>query len=102
MSLDSEIHVGDGTKLSMTVMDSGSVVDLSTSTAKSIVIKKPDGTSTSYTATFETDGTDGIVYYNCATSDLDIHGIYQIQAHIVFGSRTFRSTIESFRVFCNL
>ena len=59
---ENEIRVGDiGTKFQVTVKDGASVVDISSATStKQIILKKPDGTTLTKSATFSSDGTDGL------------------------------------------
>jgi hypothetical protein len=99
-----EIHEGDvGTKLRVTVTDCGSVVDISTATALSIFIRKPDGTVLSRTGTLETDGVDGQMHYITVAGDLDVAGSYKIQGRVSFASGAiYNTSIGNFRVECNV
>ena len=60
-----EIHVGDiGTVFTLTIKDGSSVIDLSGATTKQIILRKPDRvTSSTKTASFVTDGSDGKIKY---------------------------------------
>ena len=106
-----EIHVNDiGTVFEVTLLDEGSspqIVDLSTATVKELIFKDPAGTSTTQTAAFTTDGTDGKIQYTTLTGDLDTAGLWYLQAHIVIGTASpingeWRSDIGQFEVFDNL
>lgn len=71
-----------------------SIVDISSATVKSIIIQKPDGTSSSSVAVFSTDGSDGkIKYTTSGSSEIDQAGDYKIQAYIKTASlETYTST----------
>ena len=62
-------------------------------------IEKPDGTTLTKTCTIE-DESDGIVYYDTTTNDLDQAGYYNIQVQVVFLSGSqFESETKEFRVY---
>lgn len=94
--------VGDiGATVDVQVIERGAVVDLSAVGGKSLVMKKPDGTHTTWTAAFKTDGTDGYLRFTTAlVSDLDQSGDWQGQVYLTgLGSWTGRSiTTFSFNV----
>lgn len=102
-----EIHVGDvGTEFRDTIKDgcgdAAAVVDVSSVSTKTYRFKKPDGTTIDRTASFYTDGTDGIVYYTTVAGDLDMAGTWKKQIILDFGTNEFRTDIQSFRVYPNL
>jgi len=99
-----EIHLGDiGTEFRCTIKDSGTAVDISSaSSVKQIKFKKPDCTVVTKSATFYTDGTDGIISYVTVDGDLDIAGLWQAQAYVELTSGKYHSDIISFRVYDNL
>ena len=99
----SGIHEGDiGTKLLVTIKDDGIAVDLSSATSLSLYIKKPDGTILNRTATLDSDGTDGKISYVTISGDLDVAGVYKLQAKIALSSGSFYSSTDTFKVHCNL
>ena len=101
--MSSEIHKDDvGTKLLVTVTDGGTAVDVSSASSLSIYIKKPDGTILTRTATKNTDGTDGKMYYVTVAGDLDAAGQYKLQGKVVLSGGTFYTSISTFKVHCNL
>ena len=101
--MSSEIHVGNvGTQFRITIQDGDDVVDLSAASSLIVTIKKPDGTTITETGELYTDGTDGIIYYDIQSGDLDQGGIYKIQAVVTIGSSIYSSSIGSFKVMCNL
>jgi len=101
-----EIHINDvGTKILVTVKDDTSAVDVSAASAggaKQIIIKKPSGTKLEKTAVFNSDGTDGKIYYLIAANDFDEAGTYKIQGKVVISDGTFYTDIQSFKVHRNL
>lgn len=99
-----EIRKDDiGIRFTITIQDDGSIVDISAVTTKEILLKKPCGTLLEKSATFTTDGTDGKMYYDSISGDLDQIGSWKIQGHIIFSSSSeFRTDYTSFKVFRNL
>tara|TARA_B100000131_G_C18008367_1_gene569430 strand:+ start:606 stop:923 length:318 start_codon:yes stop_codon:yes gene_type:complete len=101
-----EIHQNDvGTIFKVTVKDGDSAVDISSATSgssKIIIFKKPSGTKEEKNASFNTDGTDGIMNYTIQTDDLDEIGTYQIQGKVVISDGTFFTDIKKFKVHRNL
>ena len=99
-----EIRVGDiGTQFKVTIKDGTSVVDISSATStKQIILKKPDGTKLTNTATFFLDGTDGIMYYSTVDGDLDVPGVWKLQGKVVITAGTFSTDVYSFKVHRNL
>lgn len=99
----SQIQEGDiGTKLLVTITDNGTAVNLATASSLSLYIKKPDGTILNRTASLETDGTDGKINYVTISGDLDVAGVYKLQARVVLSSGSFYSSTDTFKVHCNL
>ena len=98
-----EIHEGDiGTKLLITVKDDSVVVDISSASALSIFIRKPNGAILTRVGTLETDGTDGKMYYITVAGDLDAAGSYKIQGQVVLPSGSYSTSTATFKVHCNL
>lgn len=99
----SEIHVGDiGTLLIMTVYDDGVVVDISSATVLSVIIKKPNGTAYTLTGLFYTNGTDGKLKYTSVSGDFNVPGNYKLQGKVVLTGGTYYSSVSDFMVYCNL
>ncbi|HQR20743.1 MAG TPA: hypothetical protein PKV98_07745 [Burkholderiaceae bacterium] len=69
--------------------DTGTVItldcgqDISAATARAILVRKPDGTTTSWTAS--ASGTDAIAYTTLAGT-LDQDGIWKLQSYITLPS----------------
>lgn len=98
-----EIHKGDvGTVFTVTVENCNSQEDLSAATLKQILFKKPSGTLLTKTASFSTDGTDGILTYTTIAGDLDEVGTWKIQAYLEFASGSYHTEYTSFKVERNL
>ena len=99
----SQIHIGDvGTTLVGTVLDDGSAVDISSASVLQMIIKKPDQTTLTKTASLNTDGTDGKMKYVTVTDDIDQVGNWKIQGKVVIGSATYYSSVSTFKVHCNI
>jgi hypothetical protein len=98
-----EIHEDDiGTKFLLTVKDGTSAVDISSATTKQIIFEKPDGTTLTKDATFDSDGSDGKIYYESISGDLDTAGTWTIQAKVILPTGTWKSNKETFAVHSNI
>jgi len=98
-----EIHLDDvGTKFLVTIKDGSSAVNISTASTKQILITKPSGTKMTKTATFNSDGSDGKIYYTVIADDLDEVGTYQLQGKVIISDGTFSTDITKFKVHRNL
>jgi len=93
-----------GVKFLVTIKDQDcSVIDISTASLKRLYFKAPDNTISYFSATFQTDGTDGEIYYITSnSSDLNIAGVWQIQAYVEIGTAKLFSNIGKFNVEENL
>jgi len=100
----SEVHVGDiGTKFLITVLKDGELVDISLAIEKKIYFEKPDKTTLEKTAIFETDGTDGKIFWmTTLVTDLNLMGQWKIQGKISICGGTWRTQIGVFRVYDNI
>jgi hypothetical protein len=85
-------YVGDtGTRITL---DCGT--DISTSSARTIEVRKPDGSTASWTATLS--GTTG-VYYDTAADTLDMPGTWRLQARVTIGSGVWRGETVLLQVY---
>jgi len=101
--MSDRIHVNDiGTQIILTVLEDGAAYDISSATTLQIIIKKPDTTTLTKTASFFTDGTDGKMVYISVSGDFDVPGYYKIQGKVIIGGSTFYTTTSTFKVYCNL
>jgi hypothetical protein len=100
---DRVMENAEGIKLRLTIKDSdGVAVDISTATTKEIYFRKPDGTTVSKTGTFNTDGTDGKLYYSTESGFLTPNGKWHLQAYVVIGTVLARSTLVTQLVEANV
>ncbi len=100
-----EIHVGDvSSRFIVTLKDGDGIRDISSATVLQIIFHKPDGTDATKTASFYTDGTDGVLTWaTTSTSDLDQEGLWKLQAYVEFsGGGKYHSDIRQFQVYPNL
>ena len=99
-----EIHKGDvGTIIEITVKDDSVAIDVSGVSLKQFKFQKPDGSVTTKTAAFKTDGTDGILTYTTIVDDLDIPGAWDVQAYIEWSAGwKGHSDISTFTVYDNV
>lgn len=85
-------YVGDiGTQI---VLDCGQ--DISAATARSIEVRKPDGSTASWSAS--ASGTTAIVYTTQAGS-IDTPGRYSLQAHVTLPGGTWRGETVALTVY---
>ena len=104
---EQELHYNDiGTAFQVTIKDcvsgTATTLDISSASTTELILKSPSGVSKTKTATFATDGTDGVIEYVTVDGDLDEIGTWRLQAKIVIGSSTWRTDVGTFRVFENL
>jgi hypothetical protein len=98
-----EIHLGDiGTIFDVTVMDGTTAVNISTATVKQFILKKPDGSSVTKTASFKVLGADGVLTYTTLANDLDQAGTWSLQVYIEMPTGKWHSDTYSFVVYLNL
>ncbi len=98
-----EVHLNDiGTLFRLELTDGDIAVDISGATTKQIKLKKPDGTVLTKAAVFSTDGTDGKMFYQTISGDIDETGEWLIQGYVVLGTGTWNTSVHAFRVFENL
>lgn len=99
----SEIHVDDvGTRFLITVKEDTTVVNISGAEALSIFIRKPDDTLIARSGNLHTDGTDGKMYYDIVSGDLNAAGHYRLQGRVALSSSTYYTNIYHFQVHCNV
>lgn len=91
----------EGVDITLTILEDGAPLNLSSATTKEIFLKGPDGDSSAKTAAFVTDGVDGKIKYTTVEDDLDVAGVWLVQASIALDGN-FRSSIGRFAVRENL
>ena len=98
-----EVHKDDiGTVFLVTLYDGSTALDVSGAIVKQIVFQDADGTVTTQTATFTTDGTDGKIQYTTIADDLSVVGKWKIQGYVQLASGQWKSNVGNFRVYSNL
>ena len=87
------LHNGDiGTIIRVTIKDGGTAVDVSSSSSVVFTAHPPQGSAKSWTASHNSDGSDGVEDYTTLTGDIDTAGEWQIQALVTFsGTKVIRS-----------
>lgn len=101
--MSNTIHVDDiGVQFIVQILDDGSVLDLSTATSLSIVLRRPDNSALICPATLYTNGSDGKLQYISVDGDLSEAGIWKIQANVHFFTSFFHTSIDTFKVLSNL
>lgn len=101
-TIDTDIHVGDaGTTFLIVIKDNGSPVDLSSGSPLNnyIVFRKPDTTTASYPAGFDTTGVDGKIKYITSGSDIiNQSGTWRIGAIVTTACGIWTATAVEFSV----
>jgi len=91
-----------GIQFIVTISNGDDIEDLNEYDDREIIFKKPNKTILTKSATLYTDGSDGKMYCVSEEGDLDIIGIYQIQARLATTLVEYTTSIGSFRVQKNL
>tara|TARA_Y100001938_G_scaffold140913_1_gene209876 strand:- start:242 stop:571 length:330 start_codon:yes stop_codon:yes gene_type:complete len=77
--------------------------NIASSTVRQIILKSPNGVTSTKTAVFNSDGTDGVIKYTTVSGDLNEVGTWRLQARVAFGSTyDYKTDIETFKVYENL
>ena len=99
----SNLNVGNiGIPIRVTVKEDGSAIDISSATTKDIIMEGPDGAKVTKTASFNTDGTDGVLLFTSVSGDFDDTGDYHVQVFIVDSPKTYYTSVVTFFVADNL
>ena len=77
-------------------------VDISATTVKQLIIRKPDGSVIIKAADFTTDGNDGALECETAAGDVEPWGTYQVQPNVAIPGFTGRGQRVRFEVLKNL
>lgn len=99
------IQVGTiGLVIELKIKKNNSVMDVSSASVKQIIILKPDGiTKTINTATFSTNGTDGLIrYVTTGSGEINQAGDYQVQGYLEMSGVKSYTSIVQFHVVSNL
>jgi hypothetical protein len=98
------VHLNDvGVAIKLTFVDeNGNVIDISSATTKEILLQPSGGTTQTHTASFFTDGRDGIISYTISTGDLSVATKWNAQGYVVMPSGSFHTAYLAFEVDPNL
>jgi len=100
---EQKIHIGDiGTVFNVTLTEGVDILDISTATELYVIFGKPDSTSIEVSASFQTDGSNGVLIFLTTGAELDMVGMWKIQARVVMPAWAGYSGIAEFEVFPNL
>ena len=101
MSLD-KIQIGDYgqvVKLTMIDVDTDAAADVSGyTTSQQFIFQDPSRNNTAVSASFDSDGSDGVVKYTLASGLLDEQGRWTVRARVKSGSAQLTSEPEYFDV----
>lgn len=73
-------------KVSVVAMENGSAINIASASVKKIKITKPSGEVIFQAATFETNGSDGDMYYKTVLNDLNVPGWYIFRGYYEIGN----------------
>lgn len=98
------IHVGDfGTQFIVEVLNQNNqTINLSSATSITLRFLRPDGTVTDHVASVYMGGTTGKLVYVLEDGDINIAGLWNYQAIIVFAQGTWSTNIVPFTVYDNI
>lgn len=98
-----EVHKSDvGTIFEATIKDDDVVVDISASSSRQLIFKKPSGAAVTKAAVLSGNGADGKMRYVTIAGDLDEVGLWKLQGQVTIGAGTWRTDVYAFQVFDNL
>jgi len=103
--MNKTVHVGDiGVRITATIKESGTAVDISAYGKKEFHLKQPNGSVTTISATFVTTGSDGAIYFDSTSTTFDVDGDYKLEAYLVntAASKTFHTDTFHFEALGNL
>lgn len=95
-----KVFVNDiGTNFRVQFLDKDGVpLDISTSTARVLYFKKPDGTITSRTAAIDAPSGVGWAIYTSSPGDIDQYGMWEIQGKVAIGAGNWHTEPDNFKV----
>lgn len=98
-----EIHVGDiGTIFNLTINDENSTIVNLSGADVSLIFRKPDNNLLTKIPTLINSGIGGQITYVVIEGDLDLHGIWGLQAYVDYGGSGWYTDINEFKVYRNL
>jgi hypothetical protein len=87
-----------GVRFEITVITATSTVDISAATSTAILFEDPNGSVSTKTASYTTDGTDGKMYWDSSTSFLSVSGAWKMQGRYGDANQTNRTEVTMFYV----
>jgi len=101
MSFDN-IYVNDYgqvAKITFLDVDTAAAANISGySTSQTMIFIDPNGTQSSKTAAFDSDGTDGIIKYTIASSFLTVAGKWKVRGQVASASARLSTAWQEFEV----
>jgi len=98
MSFD-DIHAEDYGWISrLTVQQDGTAVDISGFSTKQMIFIDPSGTATTKSASFYSDGTDGIIEYTVEDGLVDAPGWWKVFGRVSGGTSEITTDYIDFQV----
>lgn len=82
----------------LTVVQDNVVQDISSYTTLQYILTSPHGISSTVTAAFDTDGTDGVLAYTFQDGDIDDDGEWRVRARLSKTGARLTSEEHTFRV----
>ena len=90
---------GQPAKITFKDVDTDAAADISGySSTIQMIFTKPDGTSVTKTAAFDSDGSDGVIAYTVESGVFDTAGHWLVRGRVASGSATLTTVEHSFRV----
>ncbi len=90
---------GQLAKLTFIDIDTKAAADISSyDTTKQMIFTDPAGTETAKPATFETDGTDGIIKYTIEEELFDTVGTWKIRGRVKSGTAVLTTNNHEFHI----
>ena len=90
---------GQVAKLTIIDVDTKAAADVSTySSTIEMIFTDPSGTETAKTATFDTDGTDGVIEYTTEDGLIDAAGNWSVRGRVQGAASKLTSVIHNFEV----
>jgi len=78
-----DINAGDyGWIGKLRIVEDGGPVDLTAFTTRQMIFRTPDGATLTKTASFDTNGVDGVLRYEVLTGDIATPGRWLVQARV--------------------
>jgi len=91
-----------GVEFRASILQDGSGVNIASATTKKLIFKKPTGNTLTVTASFYTNGSDGVLSYISTSGDLNEAGLWRLQGHIILGTNNWKTEISPFFIYPNI